>query len=232
MAEKRMFSREVVESDDFLELPLSAQGLYLHICMEADDDGFVNNANRIRKVVEASQQDYQTLFDQGYLIQMTGGLVVVAHWKICNYIRKDRYKPTVYQSEYSRLKIKDNVYVLNEKGQGEAVPVTEISLPEEKTVQKFEEFWKVYPRKEHKNLAEQEYAMLILQGISEDMLIASAKAYAKDKQDTETRYLNCPDTWLHKGIYTDYGVREKEPEPKQIESEDDEPEMNLWDKEE
>ena len=54
MAEKRMFSRELVESDQFLELPLSAQGLYMHICMEADDDGFVNNANRIRKVVEAS----------------------------------------------------------------------------------------------------------------------------------------------------------------------------------
>ena len=69
MAEKRMFSREVVESDDFLELPLSAQGLYLHICMEADDDGFVNNANRIRKVVEASQEDYGsggTLADMQY----------------------------------------------------------------------------------------------------------------------------------------------------------------------
>lgn len=70
MAEKRMFSREVVESDDFLELPLSAQGLYLHICMEADDDGFVNNANRIRKVVEASQEDYQILFDRGSLMKM------------------------------------------------------------------------------------------------------------------------------------------------------------------
>lgn len=96
MAEKRMFSREVVESDDFLELPLSAQGLYLHICMEADDDGFVNNANRIRKVVEASQEDYQILFDRGYLLQMSNGLVVVAHWRICNTIRKDRYKPTVH----------------------------------------------------------------------------------------------------------------------------------------
>lgn len=221
-----------MESDDFLELPLSAQGLYLHICMEADDDGFVNNANRIRKVVEASQQDYQILFDRGYLLRMANGLVVVAHWKICNTIRKDRYKPTVYQSEYSRLKIKDNVYVIDGKGQVEAVPVSDITIPEEKTVQKFEEFWKVYPRKEHRALAEQEYAMLIVQGISEDMLIASAKAYAKDKQDTEPKYLNCPDTWLHKGIYADYEVMEKEPEPEPMEQAEDEPEMNLWDKEE
>ena len=177
MAEKRMFSRELVESDDFLELPLSAQGLYMHICMEADDDGFVNNANRIRKVVEASQEDYQILFDKGYLLQMANGLVVVAHWRICNTIRKDRYKPTVYQSEYKKLKVCDNVYTLSNKG---VAPVSVINnMPEEKTVQKFDEFWKAYPRKEHKAMAEQEYAMLIMQGIKEDMLIASAKAYAK-----------------------------------------------------
>ncbi|MBO5484289.1 MAG: hypothetical protein J5979_03640 [Lachnospiraceae bacterium] len=225
MAEKRMFSRELVESDDFLGLPLSAQALYLHICMEADDDGFVNNANRIRKVAEASQQDYQVLFDRGYLLQIANGLVVVVHWKICNSIRKDRYKPTVYQSEYKKLKICDNVYTLDSNGE-------KLPEPQDKTVQKFEEFWKAYPRKEHRALAEQEYTMLIMQGISEGMLIASAKAYARDKQDTEPKYLNCPDTWLHKGIYTDYEVREKEPEPESTESEDGEPEMNLWDTEE
>ena len=145
MAEKRMFSRELVESDDFLDLPLSAQALYIHICMEADDDGFVNNANRIRRVVGATQEDYQTLFDRGYLIQMSNGLVVVAHWRICNTIRKDRRKPTVYQSEYKKLKICDNVYTLDSKGEKQAQPVT--SIPQEKTVRKFEEFWKAYPRK-------------------------------------------------------------------------------------
>lgn len=230
MAEKRMFSRELVESDDFLDLPLSAQALYLHICMEADDDGFVNNANRIRRVVGATQEDYQTLFDRGYLIQMSNGLVVVAHWRICNTIRKDRRKPTVYQSEYKKLKICDNVYMLDSKGEKQAQPVT--SIPQEKTVQKFEEFWKAYPRKEHRALTEQEYSVLIMQGISEDMLIASAKAYAKDKQDTEPKYLNCPDTWLHKGIYADYEVKEKKPEPEATEPEDDEPGINLWDSKE
>lgn len=231
MAEKRMFSREVVESDDFLDLPLSAQGLYLHICMEADDDGFVNNANRIRKVVEASEQDYNILFGRGYLLRMKSGLVVVAHWRICNTIRKDRYKPTVYQSEFARLKIKDNVYVVDETEKANAVPASKITIPEDKTVQKFEEFWKAYPRKEHRALAEHEYAMLIMQGISEDMLIASAKAYARDKADADPKYLNCPDTWLHKNIFTDYEVKEKEPEPEPEQSENDEPEMNLWDRE-
>ena len=219
-----------MESDDFLDLPLSAQALYIHICMEADDDGFVNNANRIRRVVGATQEDYQTLFDRGYLIQMSNGLVVVAHWRICNTIRKDRRKPTVYQSEYKKLKICDNVYTLDSKGEKQAQPVT--SIPQEKTVRKFEEFWKAYPRKEHRALTEQEYSVLIMQGISEDMLIASAKAYAKDKQDTEPKYLNCPDTWLHKGIYADYEVKEKKPEPEVTEPEDDEPGINLWDSKE
>ena len=225
-----MFSRKVVESDRFLELPLSAQGLYMHICMEADDDGFVNNANRIRKVVEASQEDYQTLFDRGYLLKMSNGLVVVSHWRICNTIRKDRYKPTVYQSEYKKLKICDNVYTLGSKDEKSAELAT--NVPQGKVVEKFEEFWKAYPRKEHKALAEQEYAMLIMQGISEDMLIASAKAYAKDKADTEQKYLNCPDTWLNKGIFTDYEVKKKEPDTELTEQEDDEPSIDLWNKEE
>lgn len=229
MAEKRMFSRKVVESDQFLELTLSAQGLYMHICMEADDDGFVNNANRIRKVVEASQEDYQILFDRGYLLKMSNGLVVVSHWRICNTIRKDRYKPTVYQSEYKKLKICDNVYTLDSKDEKSAELAA--NVPHGKVVEKFEEFWKAYPRKEHKALAEQEYAMLIMQGISEDMLIASAKAYAKDKADTEQKYLNCPDTWLNKGIFTDYEVKKKEPDADPTEQEDDEPSMDLWNKE-
>ena len=230
MAEKRMFSREVVESDDFLELPLSAQGLYLHICMEADDDGFVNNANRIRKVVEASQEDYQILFDRGYLLQMSNGLVVVAHWRICNTIRKDRYKPTVYQSEYKKLKVCDNVYTLSNKG---VAPVSVINnMPEEKTVQKFDEFWKAYPRKEHKAMAEQEYAMLIMQGIKEDMLIASAKAYAKDKADQDIKYLNCPDTWLQKCIFTDYEVKEDEKAKEPQRQPEEEPGIDMWNGEE
>ncbi len=228
MAEKRMFSRKVVESDNFLNLPLSAQGLYMHICMEADDDGFVNNANRIRRVVDASENDYDILFQNGYLLHMAQGLVVVAHWRICNSIRKDRYKPTVYQSEWKKLKIKDNVYVADEQNTVDSVPIT--AIPKEMTVRKFEEFWEAYPRKEHRAMAESEYAMLVMQGIKEDMLIASAKAYAKDKAEEDPKYLNCPDSWLRKNIFADYEVKEPLGEEADSEGEDDEePAMNLWD---
>lgn len=225
MAEKRMFSRELVESDQFLELPLSAQGLYMHICMEADDDGFVNNANRIRKVVEASQEDYRTLFDRGYLLQMANGLVVVAHWKICNSIRKDRYKPTVHQSEYKKLKVCDNVYTLSSESGKSVESVDDIS--QVKIVEKFDEFWKAYPRKEHKAMAEQEYAKLIVQGIKEEMLIASAKAYARAKDGQDPKYLNCPDSWLQKCIYSDYEVKEEKLKGPQQQPEE-EPGIDMW----
>ncbi len=228
IAEKRMFSREVVESDNFLNLPLSAQGLYMHICMEADDDGFVNNANRIRRVVDASEDDYKILFQNGFLLQMAKGLVVVAHWRICNSIRKDRYKPTVYQSEWEKLKIKDNVYVVDGKEDADLVPAA--NIPKEITVQKFGEFWEAYPRKEHRAMAETEYAMLVMQGIKEDMLIASAKAYAKDKAEENPKYLNCPDSWLRKNIFADYEVKEPTRENEDsAEEEGEEPAMNLWD---
>lgn len=193
------------------------------------EKGIIFTANRIRKVVEASKEDYQILFDRGYLLQMANGLVVVAHWKICNSIRKDRYKPTVYQSEWSKLRLLDNVYVLDEKGDAPAQGITAVSMQQDTpTVKRFEDFWKAYPRKEHKAMAEQEYAMLILQGISEDMLVASAKAYANEKSDQDPRYLNCPDTWLKKSIYTDYEVEpEKEKTEEQPEAVE-EPAMDLW----
>lgn len=192
--------------------------------MEADDDGFVNNANRIRKVVEASQEDYQILFDRGYLLQMSNGLVVVAHWRICNTIRKDRYKPTVHQSEYKKLKVCDNVYTLSSESGKSVESVDDMS--QVKIVEKFDEFWKAYPRKEHKAMAEQEYAKLIVQGIKEEMLIASAKAYARAKDGQDPKYLNCPDSWLQKCIYSDYEVKEEKPKgPQQPE---EEPGIDMW----
>lgn len=226
MADKRMFSKDVMRCDDFLDLSFSAQTLYMHMCLEADDDGFLNNIRSTMRITGTSQEDFQELIDSKFILQMGKNLIAISHWRIHNTIRKDRYKPTSYQSEFKKLKMIDNVYTLDKNG---------MEVPKEECtttlyiVKKFDEFWKAYPRKEHKALTEQQYAILISQGISEDMLIASAKAYAKDKQDTEQRYLNCPDTWLKKGIYTDYEVKEEPKEEETEKVEDDEPEMNLWD---
>lgn len=108
MAERRMFSKKIVESDAFLDMPLSSQALYLHLNMEADDDGFVNSPKRIQRMIGASEDDLKLLLAKNFIIQFESGVVVVKHWKINNYIAKDRYHETVYLEEKALLYEKNN----------------------------------------------------------------------------------------------------------------------------
>lgn len=108
MAKKRMFSQQITESDAFLDMPLSAQALYFHLNMWADDDGFVNNPRRIQRVIGANDDDLKLLLAKAFVIAFDSGVVVVKHWKINNYIPKDRYTPTVYTEEKAQLYEKPN----------------------------------------------------------------------------------------------------------------------------
>lgn len=103
MSERRMFSKSITESDMFLDLPLSAQALYFHLSMNADDEGFVNNSKRIRKVCGANEDDLQHLIRNGFLIRFNSGICVIIHWKINNTLRKDRFKATNYLEEKAML---------------------------------------------------------------------------------------------------------------------------------
>lgn len=108
MAERRMFAKTIIDSDAFLDMPLSAQALYFHLSMRADDDGFINNPKKIQRMVGASDDDCKLLLMKRFLIAFESGVVVIKHWKIHNYIRNDRYKPTIYQEEMRQLAEKDN----------------------------------------------------------------------------------------------------------------------------
>lgn len=103
-----MFSIKITESDAFLDMPLSAQALYFHLGMNADDDGFVNNSKKIKRSIGASDDDLKLLIAKRFLLSFPNGIVVIKHWKMNNYIQKDRYKPTVYQDEKNALTIKEN----------------------------------------------------------------------------------------------------------------------------
>nr|WP_315441787.1 hypothetical protein [uncultured Treponema sp.] len=103
MSERRMFSKSITESDMFLDLPPSAQALYFHLSMNADDEGFVNNSKRIRKVCGANEDDLQHLIRNGFLIRFNSGICVIIHWKINNTLRKDRFKATNYLEEKAML---------------------------------------------------------------------------------------------------------------------------------
>jgi hypothetical protein len=114
MAERRMFAKTIIDSDVFLEMPLSTQSLYFHLSMRADDEGFINNPKKIQRMIGASDDDLRILIGKRFLIPFDSGIVVIKHWRIHNYIQSDRFKPTVYTEEREMLKLKKNkAYSLN-----------------------------------------------------------------------------------------------------------------------
>lgn len=108
MAERRMFAKTIIDSDAFLDMPLSTQSLYFHLSMRADDDGFINNPKKIQRMIGASDDDLKLLVAKNFIIPFESGIVVIKHWKIHNYIQSDRYKQTVYQEEKALLEVKKN----------------------------------------------------------------------------------------------------------------------------
>ena len=108
MAERRMFAKTIIDSDAFIDMPLSTQALYFHLSMRADDDGFINDPKKIRRMIGASEDDLKLLIMKRFIIPFESGIVVIKHWKIHNYIRNDRYKPTVYHEEKALLECKEN----------------------------------------------------------------------------------------------------------------------------
>jgi hypothetical protein len=108
VAERRMFTKKVTDDDNFMALSASAQALYLHLSMSADDDGFCNQVSLSMFKAHASVQDLQSLLERRYIYQFDNGVIVIKHWRMANALRKDRYTPTAFQEELKNLHIKDN----------------------------------------------------------------------------------------------------------------------------
>ena len=108
MAERRMFTSQIIDSDAFQDMSLSAQALYFHLGMKADDDGFLGNPKRVQRMIGASEDDMKPLLMKNFIYLFDTGICVIKHWKMHNYIQKDRYKPTAYELEKSMLELKQN----------------------------------------------------------------------------------------------------------------------------
>lgn len=108
MAVKRMFSMKIVDSDAFLDMPMTTQCLYFHLNMRADDDGFVGNPKRIQRLIGASDDDLKLLIAKRFVLCFDSGVIVIKHWRMHNTIRKDRYTRTVYIDELNSLVLKEN----------------------------------------------------------------------------------------------------------------------------
>jgi hypothetical protein len=119
MANRRMFSKSVVDTDPFLELPATAQLLYFHLGMRADDDGFVASPKKIMRMIRSSEDDLKTLIIKGYIIPFESGIILIKHWRQHNFIRKDRYTKTVHIAEFR---------LIRDGGNGEYCLPTDIPL--------------------------------------------------------------------------------------------------------
>ncbi len=103
-----MFTQKIVDSDAFLDMPLTTQALYFHLNMRADDDGFVNNPKKIQRMIGASEDDLKLLVVKRFILAFENGVIVIKHWRMHNLLRKDRYNPTQYQDQMAEIEMKDN----------------------------------------------------------------------------------------------------------------------------
>lgn len=107
MANKRMFAKEIIQCDEFLDMPLGSQALYFHLGMNADDDGFVQPKS-VMRLCQAKDDELKILIVKGFVISFDNLVVVITHWHINNYLQNDRYKPTMYQELVKQLGRSEN----------------------------------------------------------------------------------------------------------------------------
>lgn len=187
MANRRMFSLDVVDTDKFLDMPATSQNLYFHLGMRADDDGFVSSPKKITKLVNCGDDDLNVLISRGFIISMGEGIVVIRHWKQNNYIQSDRKKDTIYQDQLRMLTADNGVYEMDthciqpvskmeaqysiDKNRKEKDKKYSRSIAGEQGIKRtslhgmkfyqysdaFETFWSVYPRKSNKKKAYDAY---------------------------------------------------------------------------
>ncbi|NCC96885.1 MAG: hypothetical protein EOM02_08600 [Synergistales bacterium] len=105
-----MLSLRVIDTDHFLEMPLSTQAVYLHLVMRADDDGFVANPKRILRMVGGCEDDLRLLITKSFVFYFDTGVCVIKHWRIHNLVRGDRYTPTMHKYERSLLEVDNGQY--------------------------------------------------------------------------------------------------------------------------
>src|SRR5699024_9894848 len=214
MAQRRMFSKKITETDLFLDMPMSAQCLYFHLNMSADDDGFIGNAKTIRRMIGASEDDLKLLLAKEFLIPFDNGVVVIKDWKIHNYIQKDRYNETIYKAEKSSLVENENKqyhrldHIHTPCIQSVSSPDTQVRLGKDRlgkdikeipqpsedgqsTSERFESIWKDYPRKEGKKKAFASYKRALKNGVTDEEIMEGLEKYNQyiKKEKTDRKYI-------------------------------------------
>lgn len=214
MAQKRMFTMKIVDSDAFLDMPLSAQCLYFHLNMRADDDGFIGNPKRIMRTVGCHEDDLKLLILKRFVLTFEDGVIVIKHWRMHNCISQNRYHETQYIDEKSKLLIKDNnAYSLTEgkplddRRRGNDPAAITVEEDADELPMKggrncyptdFEAFWSEYPRKADKGQAYKKYQARLKAGFSPEELLSAARNYRDECEmnRTEQKFIKHAKTFL------------------------------------
>lgn len=229
MAERRMFAKTIIDSDAFLEMPATSQNLYFHLSMRADDDGFVNKPKSIMRDCSAKDDDLNILFARKFVIPFESGIVVIKHWRINNYLRNDRYKPTVYKDEKSTLYLdENNAYSTTPQGEplGATEPLPALEEPKaeedgEPKISIMAEFLRIYTKypcnigKAKKDSLNKYYAWLTGKAVTvmgskktvrynHIQIMFALKKFMDDNENTEEQYIPRLPTFLGEKMLCDY----------------------------
>lgn len=222
MANKRMISKNIVDSDAFLSMPTSTQNLYFHMNVRADDEGFIDKPMSIMRLVNASEDDMKVLLSKRYLLRFDSGVIVIKHWKLHNTIRKDRLIPTVYQEERKMIFEKENGAYTDDKSlsikeiescqpsDGQLVDkcthrLDQISIDKDSIDSGFDDFWNAYPKKMSKKKASDSYAKLVKAKSLPNNLIDIVKQWANTEQwkKDNGQFIPLAATWLNQERWND-----------------------------
>lgn len=223
MAERRMFAKTIIDSDAFLDMPMSARLLYYDLGMRADDDGFINSPKKIMRMIGASNDDVNILIARKFVIPFDSGVVVIKHWRINNYLRNDRYTETKYLEEKSTLDVdKNGSYTTkNSTGIPHGIPtvstgkdrlgkdsigkyINTISCNENSEVEVldqkemwFESFWEIYPKHQDKKKAKQKFLKACTNEKEYKAIMDGLRNILPVWAKKDTKYIPMPTTWLN-----------------------------------
>ena len=223
MAERRMFAKTIIDSDAFLDMPMSARLLYYDFGMRADDDGFINSPKKIMRMIGASNDDVNILIARKFVIPFDSGVVVIKHWRINNYLRNDRYTETKYLEEKSNLEVDKNGSYTAKNNTGIPVGIPTVSTGKDrlgkdsigkdintiscngnsiievlsKKEMWFESFWEIYPKHQDKKKAKQKFLKLCTDEKKYQEIMDGLRNVLPVWAKKDNKYIPMPTTWLN-----------------------------------
>ena len=230
MAQRRMFNKAITNNDNFLEMPSSSQNLYVHLSMNADDDGFIDNWKSIMRMTRSNDDDMKILIAKQYVIPFESGVIAIKHWKLNNYLQKNRYTPTIYQQEIQQLNIDEhNGYILDtscihsidklslEENSLDKISKNENRLeifnsPDNEYEKEFEQLWELYPNKKSKKKALGYYINARKKGTTYEEIESGLYNYLDyiKNEKTNVQFIKHRSTWFNQECWNDeYLIREK-----------------------